>query len=374
MAEPAVQNYTLAGLKATFTLVNSPLSLANALRRTIVSDIPCVVLHTKTDEDDGPVFHSNTSRQTNEMIAQRLACIPVHITDPRFPYQEYSYSIDKTNTGDSIEYITSADIVLRETTSARAVTAAETGQIFPADINTGDHIDIVRLRPKLAKTMVGETLHVSGKLALSTAGQNGCHALASACTCIGTRDKNAVDQGVSTLEKKLVMEKKTAEEIALAKSDFLLLDASRLTIPDSYDFAIEAVGPLKPQELAFRAIDILVTRLRQLKSALGTDTARLQDAPGTIPNAFLVELHGDGYTLGRLLEGYIYDKYYTSRPGKDPLLSFCGFRKPHPHIPVSTIKIAFVQETARAGALAFVDEVIEETITVVTSLSRFFSD
>ena len=371
MSELIIQNYTLKGLTASFTLANAPLSLANALRRTIMADVPCVVLHTNTDADDGPIFHTNTSRRTNEIIAQRLACIPVYVTDSSFPYGEYTYVIDKTNTGNSVEYVNSGDIVLQESKSGRNVTAAEIRQIFPPDPITGDFIDIVRLRPDLAKTMNGETLHVSGKLSLSTASQNGCHALASTCVCIGTRDTGAIEQAVTALEKKLLIEKRSNEDIELAKSDFTLLDASRITIPNSYDFIVEAVGPLGPRELVFRAIDILANRLRRLKLELATDTARLQDAPGTTPYAFVVELDGDGYTLGRLLEGHLYSRHYL---GKPQLLSFCGFRKPHPHIAVSIIKIAFTQETARAAALAFVDEAIDEVTVMVSSLSRFFSN
>ena len=371
MSELVVQNYTVKGLTATFTLTNASMSLANALRRTIMADVPCVVLHTDTNEDDGPSFHTNTSRRTNEIISQRLACIPVHISDPSFPYEDYTYVINRTNTGNTTEYVNSADIVLQESKSGRNVTAAEIRQIFPPDPITGDFIDIVRLRPDLAKTMKGETLYVSGKLGLSTASQNGCHALASTCVCVGTPDKGGVDQAVAALEKKLLIEKKPSEEIELAKADFTLLDGSRITIPDSYDFVVEAIGPLGPRELVFRAVDILANRLRQLKVELATDTARLQDAPGTIPYAFQVQLHGDGYTVGRLLEWYLYSRYYVTQP---QILSFCGFRKPHPHIALSYIKIAFSQETPRASALAFVDEAIDHVTAMVSSLSPFFSN
>ena len=371
MVEPSVQDYSLNRLTLSFTLTNCSRSLANGLRRTIMADVPCVVLHAETSADDGPSFHVNTSRRTNEILAQRLACIPVHASDPMFPYQEYTYVIDKTNSSDSIEYITSEDITLRETKSGRDVAASEIRRIFPSDPTTGDFIDIVRLRPGLAKTMVGESLHVSGKLSLSTPGQNGCHALTSTCVCVGTRNKAEIDQALATLEKKLLSEGKPAEDIALAKSDFNHLDASRLTVPNSFDFVIQAIGPIQPRDLVHRGIDILVGRLRDLKLQLSTNTDRLQDAPGTMPNAFSIELHGDGYTLGGLITDHLYSQYYMPAP---PILSFCGFRKPHPHIAVSTVKLAFTQETTRAGALAFMDGTIDELIAIVGSLAQFFRD
>ena len=49
-----------------FTLSNLNVSLANALRRIILSEIPCVVFRTETYKDNQCTIHKNTSRLHNE--------------------------------------------------------------------------------------------------------------------------------------------------------------------------------------------------------------------------------------------------------------------------------------------------------------------
>ena len=63
----------------TFTLENANVSVANALRRTILSDIPTVVFDTSKENIQ---ITKNTCRLHNEILKQRLGCIPIPIKDP----------------------------------------------------------------------------------------------------------------------------------------------------------------------------------------------------------------------------------------------------------------------------------------------------
>ena len=61
-----------------FTLYNTNVSVANAIRRTILTDIPTVVF--KPDKEQTTVkILKNTTRFNNEILKQRLGCIPVYI-------------------------------------------------------------------------------------------------------------------------------------------------------------------------------------------------------------------------------------------------------------------------------------------------------
>ena len=64
-----------------FTLSGVNVSLANAIRRTILSDIPLVVFRTTPYEQNKANIIANTSRLNNEILKQRLSCIPIHIKD-----------------------------------------------------------------------------------------------------------------------------------------------------------------------------------------------------------------------------------------------------------------------------------------------------
>ena len=64
-----------------FTLSNIDVSIANAIRRTILMDIPLVVFKTLPYEKNKATFIKNTCRLNNEILKQRLGCIPIHIND-----------------------------------------------------------------------------------------------------------------------------------------------------------------------------------------------------------------------------------------------------------------------------------------------------
>ena len=65
--------------KTIFTISNIDVSYVNAIRRTILSDIPIVVFKTTPYEENKANIITNTSRLNNEIVKQRLSCIPICI-------------------------------------------------------------------------------------------------------------------------------------------------------------------------------------------------------------------------------------------------------------------------------------------------------
>jgi DNA-directed RNA polymerase alpha subunit len=95
----------------SFTMSNINYSLANSLRRIILSDIPTLVFRTFPHKDCKVDIVVNTTRLNNEIIKQRIGCIPIHITDTDFPYEEYVVEVDKKNETDTIQLLTTADFL-----------------------------------------------------------------------------------------------------------------------------------------------------------------------------------------------------------------------------------------------------------------------
>ena len=62
-----------------FTMSNIDYSLANSLRRIILSDIPTVIFRTFPHNESKVDIIENTSRLNNEILKQRIGCIPIHI-------------------------------------------------------------------------------------------------------------------------------------------------------------------------------------------------------------------------------------------------------------------------------------------------------
>ncbi len=62
-----------------FRIENTNVSIVNAIRRILLSNIETVVIKTFPHEECECTILNNTSRFTNEMIKQRLSCLPIYL-------------------------------------------------------------------------------------------------------------------------------------------------------------------------------------------------------------------------------------------------------------------------------------------------------
>jgi DNA-directed RNA polymerase alpha subunit len=88
----------------TFTLDNINISIANGLRRTILSDIPTVSFKTFPHNENQADIIKNTSRFNNEILKQRFGSIPIHLKDHSQPFDELLVQIDKQNDTNEMMY------------------------------------------------------------------------------------------------------------------------------------------------------------------------------------------------------------------------------------------------------------------------------
>ena len=79
----------------SFTLSGANVSIANGLRR-VVSEISAVIFRTSPYEKNMATFEINTTRMNNELLKQRLSCIPIY-ADVDFPVKDYMLMVDKQN-------------------------------------------------------------------------------------------------------------------------------------------------------------------------------------------------------------------------------------------------------------------------------------
>ena len=146
--DPHIDNITNSGDNLMFTVSGINLSLANAIRRVILSDIPTVVFKTSPIEQNKCNIEVNTTRFNNEIIKQRLSCIPIHIKDLEIPLSNYLLEVDVENLTDTVMYVTTKDFKIKNTVTGEHLSKKDTLEIFPANMQTGYFIDFLRLRPK----------------------------------------------------------------------------------------------------------------------------------------------------------------------------------------------------------------------------------
>jgi DNA-directed RNA polymerase subunit L len=323
-----------------FTLAGINLSLANAIRRTILNDIPTVVLGTEIYQDNKCKIEINTGRLHNELVKQRLSCIPVHIANDKeiesFP-NEYVLVIDAKNDTETMMIVTTEDFKIKQKDGDKFMSKDEVRSIFPPDGLTGDFIDFVRLRPKLGDSIPGEQIKLTCEFTVSTAKTSGTYNVASKCTYGYTMDPEKADDAWNAIQQKLAEEDTPKDEIEFQKRNFYLLDAQRYCVPDSFDFQIQTVGVFDNRLLVKKAVNIMRGKLLDMHKNLESDIVPIKTSLTTVENSYDVVLLDEDYTLGKVLEYILYEKYYNDQE----ILTFCGFKKFHPHDTESTIRIAY---------------------------------
>ena len=106
--------------------------------------------------------------------------------------------------------------------------------------------------------------------------------------------------------KEMKTEKVSEEEIEFAKKDWFLLEAKRYTLPDTFDFIIETVGPFSNMSLIYKAAHIMLGKLNKFKEVIQAEEGLVFKSKVTIPNCFDVRLENEDYTLGKVIEYILY--------------------------------------------------------------------
>ena len=321
----------------TFTLSGINVSLANSIRRTILSSIPMVVFHTEPHTENKCIVECNTSRLHNEILKHRLSCIPIHSTKLDELPGNYLMELDVTNETDHILYVTTGDFRVKNKQSGQYLSKEDTAKLFPKCAITDSYIDFARLRPKISVSIPGERIKLSCEFSVASAEISSTYNAVSKCTYMNTIDQARVSQEWDEREAKYVAEKYTAEEIEYEKKNFHFLDAQRYFVPDSFDFTVESVGVYENKDIVKKACAILQSKFIDLIEAIDADTIPILESETTIDHCYDIILEGEDYTIGKVMEYILYSNFYEG----EKMFSYCGFVKLHPHDTSSRIRVAY---------------------------------
>ena len=338
---PSISNISEEKQVYKFTLYNINVSLANAVRRTIISDIPINIIKTDNHDDNQCNILINTSRLHNEILKHRLSCIPINIKELDLLPGKYTLEVDVKNDSENTIFITTQDFKIKNKLNNNYLTEEETRKIFPPCPMTNYFIDFARLRPKIGDTIPGEHIKLSAEFSIGTAKNNSMYNVVSKCSYGNTIDQTKVKTVWEQYEEKLISEQKTKEEIEFEKKNFYLLDAQRYYVPDSFDFIIQSIGIYENNELVKKACSIIQNRLLNIIQNIDSDLIPINNSESTIDNCYDIILENEDYTIGKVLEYVLYEKYFI----KEKIFSFCGFKIYHPHDSDGVIRIAYHNNT-----------------------------
>ena len=334
-----------------FTISGVDVSIANGLRRIILSDIKSVVFRAFPHSESRITVKSNTSRINNEIIKQRISCVPIHITDVDFPIDDHLVELTVHNTGDGIIFATSKDFKIKNLKTDSYLMDDAVRSIFPPDPISGDWIDLVRLRPNTHGHHKGEEIVLTAELDWGSQSDDGAYNAVSTCTYTNTIDPIEANKQWIIREKELKANmtsdgmETSKQQLYMAKQDWNNLDAHRSFKNRSFDFSIESTGVWNNHYIVKLGCEAMIVRIRRFAAAIQTQRSVLiQPSNTTIRNAFDITMHDEDYTLGKVIEHYLYNDYYlmdgVAASKARPILTFCGFSKPHPHINESLIRLA----------------------------------
>jgi len=401
----------------TFTLENCNVSIANAIRRIVLSDVNTYVFKTFPHAENRANFTVNTTRLHNELLKQRLGCIPIHhihtIQGFQNDYKNYIVEVDVKNESDTIRYVTTEDFKVKRAKNIEKsggshdddddvvyeyLPESTVRKIFPPDSVSGEYIEFARLLPKLSSNVPsGEALAFTCTIEISNAKFDGMYNVAHTCSYSCTPDETEIEKQWKAKEKGLregfesgsasahASGSTMAEQLASAKKNWELLEAQRIFVSDSFDFIIETVGVYTNVQLVTKSCDIMIKKCEKLladieHSSSSTETESkigikniIEPANEltTMKNAFCINLIGEDYTLGKVIEFLLFSNYYDKPDG---IVSFCGFKKPHPHALDSFILVAFKEETEFSKVQEHVSKVVSECVSIFKSLFVSFND
>lgn len=352
-----------------FTMSDVHMSIANAVRRTILSDIPTVVFKTFPYKENQAIINKNTTRLNNEILKQRLSCIPIHIQDLETPLQDLEVVIKKKNVSNIVEFITTKDFRIRNVTLDNFIQQDEVKKIFPPDFISGTYIDFARLQPKVSDDIPGEEIDIVAKMSIGTASQDGAYNVVSACSYANTPDPVEMDTQWKNALTELAKEQELSkQEQELAKQNWYLLEGKRHFVKNSFDFMIETVGVYENRRIVEKAINIIVDHLKNVSEMIEQGKFIVEQSDTTLRNGYDIKLEGYDYTIGKIIEFMLYDAHYI----RDKTLTYVAFKKIHPHDSYGLLRLAAEESSDSSSIGRMIQKSCESAIRIYEKMLPSF--
>ena len=116
------------------------------------------------------------------------------------------------------------------------------------------------------------------------------------------------------------------------------------------------------------ACKILINKLGELENIIEKDELEIKTAENTMANSFDIILENEDYTIGKVLEYFLYTKFYETN-----ILTFCGFKKMHPHDSYSIIRVAYKEPVEKSSVKGNLKECIDDARQVFMRLKKDFT-
>ena len=350
-----VENIVEYDGKLTFNIRGVETCIANSLRRACLSNIKTLVFKGFPHHESSINIIKNTTNFNNEYLKHRISCIPI-MSNKTNQFDQFKENhkivlhVKNEKGNQEKKYVTTKDFVLVSKQNNEPVQSDLKDSLFPPDPISGEHILVCVLYPNhnLSDNEV-EELKFEAEFEIGCAQENSCWNVVHNCTYEFLRNEPEISKRANVIEDKM------------EKRDFEILDAQRIYYKNEYKMTVESLGIFTNRELIAKSCEYIISKLdliyqytehnenanvqtkEEYISASNDGTKSVEEIEKlqnmycniyTEDDFFVLELKEDDYTIGKLIEVYLYSNY------KD-MLDFVGFKKNHPVQPNAHIYIHY---------------------------------
>ena len=105
----------------------------------------------------------------------------------------------------------------------------------------------------------------------------------------------------------------------------------------------------------------------ELDSIIEKDELEIKNAENTMANSFDIILENEDYTIGKVIEYILFSKFYETNT-----ITYCGFKKMHPHDSYSIIRLAYKDPVDKATIKGHINECVVDAITLYNIWNTFY--
>ncbi len=331
-------------LSATFRLTGTNVTIANTLRRAVLTLTPSVGFRTEPYEKSDVIITTNTTPLVNEMIAHRVGMIPIKANPADFNPSQFEFVLDKENNTKELMDVRASDfkVYMKNLDNPREEPVEVPNvNFFPPDPITGETILITRLRPQWNPSAPFERIQLKARASISTGSENIRYSPVSQFSYEYTRDDDE-EHLKAVFEAWLDSAKKIKDPSTLSEErrgelqrEFNTMEIQRCYKkdargdPNDFTFHAESIGVQPIPDIVRNGINACIDIVSKYIDIDGTipENVRIQQGDSRYASIDVI-FQNESHTLGNLLETVLVDRHIDG-PG-DPKITYAGYKVPHP--------------------------------------------
>jgi DNA-directed RNA polymerase subunit L/DNA-directed RNA polymerase alpha subunit len=341
-------------LRADFVLLDTNMTIANTIRRAILTQTPSVGFRTEPYEKSDITISINTTPLVNEMIAHRIGMIPINANPLTFNPDLFMFDLDVENKTKEIIDVRAEHfkVYMRDPKKPlEEPVQVDTKTLFPPDPITGETVLITRLRPQWNPTAPNERIKLRGRASVCTGSEN--IRWSPVCQASYEYTLDADEGHLQEVFTRWLARNKKIENLADVdparleelKAEFRTMEIQRCYLtdaagnPNNFTFHVESIGIQAIPAIVHNALvscEVLVKKYQDIDGGAALPNVRIQEGDSRFPSIDFI-FTNESHTLGNLLATWLVDNKISD--ATDNVITYAGYKVPHPLRPEMFVRV-----------------------------------